>query len=105
MYLRYFFYWAILYFNKCLCVCVYVCMYVCMYLLCDKVLMNMLVIGIVISIYVVRFTIQSDVGNTDAQYVASALNALQIQIMNYIYSFLANALTNYENHRCLLDVY
>ena len=31
MYLRYFFYWAILYFNKCLCVCVYVCMYVCMY--------------------------------------------------------------------------
>ena len=59
----------------------------------------MLVVGIVISIYVIRFTVQPDIGNANAQYVASALNALQIQIMNYIYSFLAHALTEYENHR------
>eukprot|EP01036_Dinobryon_divergens_P031545 gene31545-40962_t len=57
------------------------------------VVMNMLVVGIVVSIYVIRFTTQPRIGNSNAQFMASGLNALQIQIMNYIYSYLAHALT------------
>lgn len=59
----------------------------------------MLVAGIVVSIYVLRYAIAGDVGDSNAQTVASIANAVQIQVVNYIYSFLANALTEWENHR------
>ncbi len=59
----------------------------------------LLVVGVVVSIYVIRYTIVGDVGASNAQTVASVANAVQIQVMNYIYSFIANALSERENHR------
>jgi hypothetical protein len=58
-----------------------------------------LVVGVVVSIYVIRYTITGDVGPGNAQLVASVANAAQIQIMNFIYYFIANALSERENHR------
>eukprot|EP01030_Chromulinospumella_sphaerica_P005306 gene5306-5189_t len=57
------------------------------------------VVGIVVGIYIIRFTIESKVGPSDSQLVASILNAVQIQFTNMAYSFLATELTNRENHR------
>ena len=62
------------------------------------------VIGIVVSIYVIRFTISGSVGASNAQLVASISNAVQIQVMNFIYSFIANALSENENHRTDTEV-
>eukprot|EP01031_Cornospumella_fuschlensis_P027354 gene27354-33040_t len=59
----------------------------------------MLVVGIVVSIYILRYALSSDIGDSNAQTVASICNALQIQIVNYIYSIVANALSERENHR------
>eukprot|EP01038_Epipyxis_sp_PR26KG_P005759 gene5759-7950_t len=59
----------------------------------------LLVAGVVASIYVIRFTIEGTVGLSNAQTLASIMNAVQIQVLNYIYSFLANALSERENHR------
>ncbi len=46
-----------------------------------------------------RFTISGEVGASNAQIVASVSNAVQIQVMNFVYSFIANALSERENHR------
>jgi hypothetical protein len=61
----------------------------------------LLVVGVVVSIYVSRFALTRYEGlsDSDAQTVASVLNAIQIQIMNFVYSFIAKALADYENHR------
>jgi hypothetical protein len=59
----------------------------------------LLVIGIVVSIYIVRYAIVAQVGDGNAQTIASILNAVQIQVMNYVYSFIAVALSERENHR------
>lgn len=59
----------------------------------------MLVVGIVVSIYVIRYAIAGDVGDSDAQTIASVANAVQIQVVNYIYSMIAYALSERENHR------
>jgi uncharacterized protein YoxC len=56
------------------------------------------VVGLVASIYVIRFAIQPYIG-TNAQTVASVANSIQILIANAVYTFLATALTNRENHR------
>lgn len=61
--------------------------------------MVLLVVGVVVSIYVLRYAVSPDVGDSNAQTIASIANALQIQIINYIYSFVANALAERENHR------
>jgi hypothetical protein len=59
----------------------------------------MLVVGIVVSIYVIRFTITPEVGDSNAQTIASVANAVQIQVLNYIYSSVAHKLTERENRR------
>ena len=59
----------------------------------------LLVVGIVVSIYLIRFSIAGDIGTSNAQTVASICNAVQIQVMNYLYSMIARALTERENHR------
>lgn len=59
----------------------------------------LLVAGIVVSIYVIRYAIAGDVGDSNAQTIASIANAVQIQVVNYIYSLIANALSERENHR------
>lgn len=68
----------------------------------------MLVAGVVVSIYVMRYAIVTDVGNSNAQTLASIVNAIQIQVLNYLYSLVANALSERENHRynkhCVLFV-
>lgn len=56
------------------------------------------VIGVVASIYVLRFSLQSDIGSS-ASTVASILNTIEITILNMIYQFVATALTDSENHR------
>lgn len=58
-----------------------------------------LVTGVVVSIYVIRYAIQNEVGHDNAQTLASILNAVQIQVLNFIYGKIATALTNRENHR------
>ncbi len=63
-----------------------------------------LVVGIVVSIYVIRYTISGAVGPSNAQTVASVANAVQIQVLNYVYSFVANALSERENHRTQTQV-
>ncbi|RYG65223.1 hypothetical protein EON64_12375, partial [archaeon] len=57
-----------------------------------------LVLGVVASIYVLRFSLQNNIG-TNASTVASILNTVQITIFNYIYQKVAIHLTNNENHR------
>jgi hypothetical protein len=58
----------------------------------------MLVLGVVASIYALRYAL-TDSLHKDAQTVASVLNAIQISILNYVYTLVAEALTNRENHR------
>jgi cytochrome bd-type quinol oxidase subunit 2 len=64
--------------------------------------LSCVVVGIVVSIYVIRYYLakssDKDVRKS-AQSVASILNALQIQVTNFVYSFIATALTDFENHR------
>ena len=56
-------------------------------------------VGAVVSIYVIRYTISPTVGVSYAQTIASVANAVQIQVLNYVYSALALSLTNAENLR------
>jgi hypothetical protein len=64
----------------------------------------LLVVGIVVSIYIIRYAISPDVGDSNAQTIASIANAVQISLVNYIYSFVANALSERENHRTNTEV-
>jgi hypothetical protein len=57
-----------------------------------------LVVGVVISIYIIRNALAKSIGS-QAQLVASSANALQIQVFNFLYSLLADYLTERENHR------
>ena len=59
----------------------------------------LLVIGIVVGIYIMRFTIRKDVGISAAQTIASVANSIQIQVLNFVYSKVATALSERENHR------
>jgi hypothetical protein len=58
-----------------------------------------LVLGIVVSIYIIRFTISDKVGKIGAQVLASVANAVQIQVLNHVYSSMAIHYTEKENHR------
>eukprot|EP01034_Spumella_vulgaris_P029475 gene29475-36537_t len=58
----------------------------------------LMVVGVVASIYVLRFSLQSSIG-ANASTVASILNTVQITIFNMIYQVIAVKLTNAENHR------
>lgn len=64
-----------------------------------------LVLGIVVSIYIIRFTIRDKVGKIGAQVLASMANAIQIQALNHVYSRMAVKYTEKENHRCDLPSY
>jgi hypothetical protein len=61
----------------------------------------LLVLGAVFGIYLIRYalTYYHKLQDTDSQTVASICNAVQIQVVNYIYSLIANALSERENHR------
>jgi hypothetical protein len=58
----------------------------------------LLVLGVVASIYVLRFSIEAQVG-TYASTIASVLNTVQITIFNYIYRGIVIKLTDFENPR------
>eukprot|EP01032_Pedospumella_encystans_P010538 gene10538-12308_t len=58
----------------------------------------LLVLGVVASIYVLRFSIEHQVG-TNASTIASILNTIQITVFNYIYRGIVVKLTDYENPR------
>jgi hypothetical protein len=59
------------------------------------------VIGIIVGIYAMRYHLgrnsQAHIAS-NAQYVASAVNAIQIQIANFGYAFIATALTGKSTH-------
>jgi hypothetical protein len=59
----------------------------------------LLVIGVVASIYIVRFQLTDALGDGYAQTIASIINAIVIQITNYTYNLVAISLTDHENHR------
>lgn len=59
----------------------------------------LIVIGIVVGIYVLRFAISDTIGSGNAQTIASILNAIQIQVLNFLYPMVAKALVELENHR------
>lgn len=59
----------------------------------------LLVVGSVSGIYLMRFAVSPQLGPADAQTLASICNALLIDLLNRIYSFLAEALSEWENHR------
>lgn len=63
----------------------------------------LLVTGVVVGIYLMRYFLAASDGgplsDSDAQTLASICNAVQIQVMNYIYTFIATALTDNERHR------
>lgn len=61
--------------------------------------MVLLVVGVVASIYVIRFALQSGPTAPYASLVASVLNTVQITVFNMIYNNVASRLTDYENHR------
>lgn len=63
-----------------------------------------MVLGSVSSIYIMRFAISPVIGSANAQTVASIINSVLIQLLNSLYSFLANALTEWENHRTDTEV-
>jgi hypothetical protein len=46
-----------------------------------------------------RFAVSGKIGDSNAQSLASICNALLIDVLNKIYSFLAEALSEWENHR------
>jgi len=58
----------------------------------------LLVLGVVVSIYIMRFSIQGDVG-VWASLMASVLNTIQIVIFNFIYRSVVQQLTDHENPR------
>jgi hypothetical protein len=66
--------------------------------------MTLLVIGVVVSIYVLKYTLSPDLGASNAQTIASVVNAIQIQVLNYLYSSVASFLTQTENHRTNTEV-
>jgi hypothetical protein len=53
----------------------------------------MMIIAVVAGIYVMRFSLQHHLGRY-ASYLASAVNAVQIQIFNVVYNFFATLLTS-----------
>lgn len=59
-----------------------------------------LVLAVIISIYVIRRVLYSTTVGGLSSFVASIMNSVQITIFNVIYSKVANALTDRENHRC-----
>jgi hypothetical protein len=65
----------------------------------------MLVIGMVVSIYAIRFTVEPNVGFYYAQIGASICNSVQINIMNIFYSMISIYLTNRENHRYVVGYF
>jgi anoctamin-10/anoctamin-7 len=58
----------------------------------------LLVLGVVTSIYILRFSIEAQVG-TYSSTIASVLNTIQITVFNYIYRSIVVKLTDYENPR------
>jgi len=56
------------------------------------------VIGIVVGIFVLRSVMEPSLGSA-VIYIAAIINAIQIQVLNVIYGFVSNFLTEYENHK------
>lgn len=60
--------------------------------------MIFLIIGVVVGIYIIRFSLQGSIGES-ASTIASILNTVQITVFNILYGNLAYFLTTRENHR------
>jgi hypothetical protein len=58
----------------------------------------LIVIGVVAGIYTMRFVLYQSIGS-NAQVVASVVNVVQIQVLTFLFDFLAFKLTDLENNR------
>ena len=62
--------------------------------------LTLLVMGVVASVYTLKTYLQNNgLSSGNAQLYASVINSVQIQLTNLLYTFLANELTQRENHR------
>mmetsp|Transcript_6613 Transcript_6613/g.15107 ORF Transcript_6613/g.15107 Transcript_6613/m.15107 type:complete len:733 (+) Transcript_6613:286-2484(+) len=59
----------------------------------------LLVVGVVVSIYLLRYSLQTHLDATYASVIASVLNTLQILVFNFVYARVVKQLTDNENHR------
>jgi hypothetical protein len=58
----------------------------------------LLVIGVITGIYLLRYFVQSSLGNITT-IIAAVLNVIEILSLNFVYQHIAIKLTNQENHR------
>ncbi len=78
------------------------------YILESVALVSLMVVGVigcVASIYIIKDTLVGDwnMAPTDAQTIASIINAGQILVANYLYQLAAVELTKRENHRTITE--
>jgi len=59
----------------------------------------MIVLGLVVSIFVLRRAMRKL--GTSGLIITSVINAIQIQVLNFIYALVANQLNNWENHNTI----
>jgi anoctamin-10/anoctamin-7 len=60
-----------------------------------------IVLGLVVSIFLLRRAMKRY--KTAGLIITSVINAVQIQVLNFIYALVANQLNNWENHRTQSD--
>lgn len=61
--------------------------------------MGLMVLGAVVSIYIMRYYLYLTSFRSYAQITASLINSIQITIFNIVYEIIATKLTDMENHR------
>jgi hypothetical protein len=57
------------------------------------------VLAAVVSIFILRKTLRASVGVVAGNLITAIIQAIQIQILNYVYSLVSEKLNDYENHR------
>jgi anoctamin-10/anoctamin-7 len=60
-----------------------------------------IVLGLVVSIFILRREMRKL--GTRGLIITSVINAVQIQVLNFVYALVANQLNNWENHRTQSD--
>ena len=58
----------------------------------------LMVIGVIAGVYTLRYVLYQKIGS-NAQVIASIINVVQIQVLTYVYDFIAFKLTDLENQR------
>ena len=64
----------------------------------EQIMFVLMVIGVIAGVYTLRYVLYQKIGS-NAQVIASIINVVQIQILTYVYDFIAFKLTDLENQR------